>query len=510
MNVTIVGTGYVGLVTGACLAELGNNVFCLDLDQHKINLLNAGGMPIHEPGLEEIIHRNVEEGRLVFSSDVAASVAFADVQFIAVGTPPDEDGSADLKHVLAAARSIGRHMTGFKVVVDKSTVPVGTAEKVAAVIREELAARGLADQDFAVASNPEFLKEGAAVQDFMWPDRIVLGVDDTPQGERGLAALRELYRPFNRNHERTRVMDVRSAEFTKYAANAMLATRISFMNELANLADRVGADIELVRQGIGSDPRIGYSFLYAGTGYGGSCFPKDVDALCRIGAENGQELRVLGAVQNVNHAQKKVLLEKVWARFGRNLAGRSFGIWGLAFKPGTDDMREAPSRYVIDALLRAGAQIRAHDPVAQEHAARALAGDLADHPELLRNITFVPKPMDAAQGADALIVLTEWKNYKSPNLRALRDALRTPLVLDGRNIYEPHAMAAAGLTYIGIGRNNLALMKEQAKVEPIVVAEPASDAAPAAVQAPAEPVEVLAELAAQAAAQTKNLGEAAT
>ncbi|NML46265.1 UDP-glucose/GDP-mannose dehydrogenase family protein [Ramlibacter sp. G-1-2-2] len=500
MNVTIIGTGYVGLVTGACLAELGNNVFCLDVDQAKIHLLNAGGMPIHEPGLEEIIARNVEEGRLVFSSDPAAATAFADVQFIAVGTPPDEDGAADLQYVLAAARSIGRHMQGFKAVVDKSTVPVGTAEKVAAAIREELAARG-ADIEFAVASNPEFLKEGAAVEDFMRPDRIVLGVDETPAGERALALLRELYRPFNRNHERTRVMDVRSAEFTKYAANAMLATRISFMNELANLADRVGADIELVRQGIGSDPRIGYSFLYAGTGYGGSCFPKDVDALCRTASENGHGLQILDAVQRVNQAQKKVLLEKVWAQFGRRLAGRSFAVWGLAFKPGTDDMREAPSRSIIEALLRAGATVRAHDPVAQEQAARALAGDLADHPELLRNLTFVPKPLDAAQGADALIVLTEWKSYKSPNLRALREALRSPLVLDGRNIYDLHAMAAAGLTYLGIGRNNLALLKEQMQVAPITVANEVTRE---------EPIEVLVELAAQAAAETKALGEEAS
>ncbi|MDB5900655.1 MAG: UDP-glucose 6-dehydrogenase, partial [Ramlibacter sp.] len=360
MNVTIVGTGYVGLVTGACLAELGNNVFCLDVDQRKINLLNAGGIPIHEPGLDEIIQRNREEGRLVFSSDAAASVAFADLQFIAVGTPPDEDGSADLQYVLAAARAIGRHMDAFKVIVDKSTVPVGTAEKVAAAVRGELARRGREDLDFSVASNPEFLKEGAAIDDFMRPDRIVLGVDDDGRGERALAMLRELYRPFNRNHERTRVMDVRSAEFTKYAANAMLATRISFMNELANLADRVGADIELVRQGIGSDPRIGYSFLYAGTGYGGSCFPKDVDALCRTAQEYGLPLQVLDAVQRVNLSQKQVLLNKVFAHFGKRLAGRTFAIWGLAFKPGTDDMREAPSRSIIAALLRAGAQVRAH------------------------------------------------------------------------------------------------------------------------------------------------------
>jgi UDPglucose 6-dehydrogenase len=494
MNVTIVGTGYVGLVTGACLAELGNNVFCLDVDQARIHLLNAGGMPIHEPGLEEIVQRNVEEGRLRFSADAAASVAFADVQFIAVGTPPADDGGADLQYVLAAARAIGRHMDGFKVIVDKSTVPVGTAQKVAQAVREELGKRGRADIDFSVASNPEFLKEGAAIDDFLRPDRIVLGVDDTPHGERALALLRELYRPFNRNHERTRVMDVRSAEFTKYAANAMLATRISFMNELANLADRVGADIELVRQGIGSDPRIGYSFLYAGTGYGGSCFPKDVDALCRTAQEHGLPLQVLDAVQRVNRGQKHVLLDKIWAQFGRKLAGRSFALWGLAFKPGTDDMREAPSRLVIEALLRAGAKVRAHDPVAQEQAARALAGDLQDAPELLRNITFVAKPMDAVRDADALVVLTEWKNYKSPNLRTLKDAMRTPLVLDGRNLYEPHAMAAAGLTYVGVGRNNLKLLRPDQRVLP----RPAQQMAE-------KDIAVLSELAAQAAAETRKL-----
>ncbi|MBK6008285.1 UDP-glucose/GDP-mannose dehydrogenase family protein [Ramlibacter ginsenosidimutans] len=479
MNVTIVGTGYVGLVTGACLAELGNNVFCLDLDRNKIDLLNAGGIPIHEPGLEEVLLRNVEEGRLTFSCDVAASVAFADLQFIAVGTPPDEDGSADLKYVLAAARAIGRHMDRFKVIVDKSTVPVGTAQEVAAVVREELAKRGREDIAFSVASNPEFLKEGAAIDDFMRPDRIVLGVDDDEPGQRALALLRELYRPFNRNHERTRVMDVRSAEFTKYAANAMLATRISFMNELANLADRVGADIELVRQGIGSDPRIGYSFLYAGTGYGGSCFPKDVDALCRTAQAHGLPLQVLTAVQRVNQAQKHVLLDKIRAQFGRRLAGRTFAVWGLAFKPGTDDMREAPSRLVIGALLRAGARVRAHDPVAQEQAARVLADDLQDHPELLRNITFVAKPLDAVTGADALVLLTEWKIYKSPNLRAMKDAMRTSLVLDGRNLYEPHAMAQAGFTYLGIGRNNRALLPPQQRVaaEPSAAADALDPAA---------------------------------
>lgn len=490
MNVTIVGTGYVGLVTGACLAELGNNVFCLDVDQTKINLLNAGGMPIHEPGLEEILQRNVEEGRLVFSTDVAASVAFADLQFIAVGTPGGEDGSADLQYVLAAARAVGRHMQGFKVIVDKSTVPVGTAEQVAAVVREELAARGRKDLAFSVASNPEFLKEGAAIDDFMRPDRIVLGVAEDEAGERALALLRELYRPFNRNHERTRVMDVRSAEFTKYAANAMLATRISFMNEMARLADRVGADIELVRQGIGSDPRIGYSFLYAGTGYGGSCFPKDVDALCRTAQENGVTLQVLDAVQRVNRAQKSVILDKIFAQFGRQLQGRNFAVWGLAFKPGTDDMREAPSRQLVGALLRAGAKVRAHDPVAQEQAARALAEDLRDAPQLLRNLTYVAKPADAVRDADALVVMTEWKNYKSPNLRALREAMRLPLVLDGRNLYEPHAMAQAGFTYVGIGRNNLALLPKEQRLLP----DPAQgeDQRRTSASASAEPLQAMA------------------
>ena len=347
MNITIIGTGYVGLVTGACLADLGNHVFCLDVDQTKINLLNAGGVPIYEPGLKEVIERNVEAGRLTFSTDVAASVAHASVQFIAVGTPPDEDGSADLQYVLAAARNIGRHMTDNKVVVDKSTVPVGTADKVSAAIRAELTQRGLSDLEFSVVSNPEFLKEGAAVEDFTRPDRIVLGVDDTPTGQQALATMRQLYAPFNRNHERTRVMDVKSAEFTKYAANAMLATRISFMNELANLAEQVGADIELVRQGIGSDPRIGYSFLYAGTGYGGSCFPKDVRALIRTGREHGQTLRMLEAVEAVNHDQKQVLVQKVFARYGRDLSGKTFALWGLAFKPNTNDMRDAPMCIVV-------------------------------------------------------------------------------------------------------------------------------------------------------------------
>ena len=452
MNITIIGTGYVGLVTGTCLADLGNNVCCLDIDPAKIALLNAGGVPIHEPGLSALIESNVEAGRLRFTTDVADAVAFGDIQFIAVGTPPDEDGSADLQYVLAAARNIGRHMGGFKVVVDKSTVPVGTADKVRAAIQAELNARGLLDVAFSVISNPEFLKEGAAVDDFMRPDRIVLGVDATPEGQRALALMRQLYLPFNRNHERTRVMDVKSAEFTKYAANAMLATRISFMNELANLADQVGADIELVRQGIGSDPRIGYSFLYAGTGYGGSCFPKDVQALVRTAGEHGQRLRVLEAVEAVNHDQKQVIVNKIFAKYGRDLTGRHFALWGLAFKPNTDDMRDAPSRVVIHALLRAGAHVTAHDPVAMAEARRVLALDFADAPDRLERMQYADKPMAALTGADALIIMTEWKAYRSPNLTAMKAAMKTPAIFDGRNLYEPEFMAHAGFRYTGIGR----------------------------------------------------------
>ncbi|MBS0340881.1 MAG: UDP-glucose/GDP-mannose dehydrogenase family protein, partial [Proteobacteria bacterium] len=437
MNITIIGTGYVGLVTGTCLADLGNHVFCLDVDAAKIATLNSGGVPIYEPGLAELVQQNLSAERLIFSTDVKDAVKHGDVQFIAVGTPSDEDGSADLKYVLAAAREIGRHMEGFKVVVDKSTVPVGTADKVRAAIQEELDKRGRGDIGFAVVSNPEFLKEGAAVDDFMRPDRIVLGVDDNESGAKALAMMRKLYAPFNRNHERTRVMDVRSAEFTKYAANAMLATRISFMNELANLADRVGADIELVRQGMGSDPRIGYSFLYAGTGYGGSCFPKDVAALARTAAEYGQQLKVLGAVEAVNDAQKTVLVDKVVERFGKKLDGRKFAVWGLAFKPNTDDMREAPSRVLIGAMLRAGAKVAAHDPVAMAEAKRAFALDFADAPELLGNLEFVSSPMHAVEQADALAIVTEWKAYKAPHLERLKAVLKAPVIFDGRNLFEP-------------------------------------------------------------------------
>jgi UDPglucose 6-dehydrogenase len=455
MNVSIIGTGYVGLVTGACLADIGNHVFCLDVDPRKIAILKDGGIPIYEPGLEGVVQSNVEAGRLDFSTDIQASVAHGDIQFIAVGTPPDEDGSADLQYVLAAARNIGRYMESFKVVVDKSTVPVGTADKVSAAIQEELDKRGRSDLGFSVVSNPEFLKEGAAVDDFMRPDRIVIGVSGDDNGRRALASMRELYAPFNRNHERTRVMDVRSAEFTKYAANAMLATRISFMNELANLADRVGADIEAVRQGIGSDPRIGYSFLYAGTGYGGSCFPKDIQALTRIARENGQTLRVLESVEAVNDEQKTVLTDKVFARFGKDLSQHCFALWGLAFKPNTDDMREAPSRVVISALLRAGARIVAHDPIAVEETQRVLALDFADAPHLLDKISYAKSPMAAVEGADALIIVTEWKAYRSPNLERLKTTMKSPVVFDGRNLYEPAIMTSAGVIYHGIGRNSL-------------------------------------------------------
>ena len=454
MNITIIGTGYVGLVTGTCLADLGNHAFCLDLDPAKIATLNGGDIPIYEPGLAELVQQNLAAERLSFSTDVAASVKHGDVQFIAVGTPSDEDGSADLQYVLAAARNIGRHMESFKVVVDKSTVPVGTADKVKAAIQDELNKRGRGDIGFAVVSNPEFLKEGAAVDDFMRPDRIVLGVADDEPGEQALAVMRKLYAPFNRNHERTRVMDLRSAEFTKYAANAMLATRISFMNELANLADRVGADIELVRQGIGSDPRIGYSFLYAGTGYGGSCFPKDVAALAHTAGEYGQELKVLGAVQSVNDAQKLVLIEKIFERFGKNLQGRSFALWGLAFKPNTDDMREAPSRVLIGALLRAGAHVVAHDPVAVDETKRVLALDMADAPQLLANVRYAASPMHAAEDADALVIVTEWKAYKAPHLVRLKSLMKTPVIFDGRNLFEPWAMRDAGFHYIGVGRGS--------------------------------------------------------
>ena len=439
MKITVIGTGYVGLVSGTCLADVGNDVLCLDVDAGKIRILNEGGIPIYEPGLEAMVQKNVAAGRLRFTTDVAEAAAHGVLQFIAVGTPPDEDGSADLQYVVAAARNIGRHMNEYKVVVDKSTVPVGTADKVHAAIAEELKARSVSI-DFSVVSNPEFLKEGAAVEDFMKPDRIVVGAEDP----RAVDLMRELYAPFQRNHERLIVMDVRSAELTKYAANAMLATRISFMNELANLAEKLGADIELVRRGIGSDPRIGFHFLYPGVGYGGSCFPKDVQALIRTADEAGQKLQVLQAVEDANEAQKTVLGEKILRRLGANLTGKTVALWGLAFKPNTDDMREAPSLVLIRELLARGASVCAYDPVAA-HEAKRILGDES-------GVRYATSPMAALDGADVLAIVTEWKEFRSPDFAEMRKRLRLPVVFDGRNLYEPAAPRRAGLEYHAIGR----------------------------------------------------------
>jgi len=439
MKITVIGTGYVGLVSGACLAEMGNHVLCLDVDPRKIDVLNSGGIPIHEPGLDSVVARNVAAGRLQFTTDVAAAVAHGTLQFIAVGTPPDEDGSADLQYVLAAARNIGRLMTDYKLVIDKSTVPVGTADKVKAAIQAELDARGVT-LEFSVASNPEFLKEGAAVEDFMKPDRIVVGAE----GERAISLLRSVYAPFQRNRDKLVVMDVRSAELTKYAANAMLATRISFMNELALLAESLGADIELVRQGIGSDPRIGYHFLYAGCGYGGSCFPKDVKALIRTASESGRDLKVLQAVEDANDAQKQVLVSKIVRRFGEDLSGKRFAVWGLAFKPNTDDMREASARVLIGELLARGASVTAYDPVAMTEARRVFG----DEPR----IGYAENPDEALVGADALAIVTEWKEFRSPDFARIASTLKTPVIFDGRNLYEPKLVRDAGIDYQPIGR----------------------------------------------------------
>jgi UDPglucose 6-dehydrogenase len=426
-------------VSGACLADLGNDVLCLDVDPRKIELLNNGGVPIYEPGLDEVIARNITAGRLRFTTDVAASVAHGLVQMIAVGTPSEEDGSADLQYVIAAARSIARHMTEYKVIVDKSTVPVGTADKVRQAMQEELDKRGITTT-FSMVSNPEFLKEGAAIDDFNRPDRIVIGAED----DAAIKIMREMYAPFQRNHERLMVMDIRSAELTKYAANAMLATRISFMNELANLAERVGADIEHVRKGIGSDQRIGYSFLYAGCGYGGSCFPKDVRALQRTSAEYGLPLKVLEAVEQVNNAQKSVMLQKVTKRFGSDLTGKHFALWGLAFKPGTDDMREASSRVLMEGLWARGATITAFDPAAMKET-RHIYGDRAD-------LSYADNSKNALQDADALIIVTEWKAFKSPDFGIIKARLKQPIIFDGRNLFEPADMKKQGFEYFGIGR----------------------------------------------------------
>ncbi len=439
MKITVVGTGYVGLVSGTCLAEVGNDVLCLDVDPEKIRILEEGGIPIYEPGLQEMVRRNVAAGRLHFTTDIEQAVRHGTIQFIAVGTPPDEDGSADLQYVLAAARNIGRLMTDYKVIVDKSTVPVGTAARVDAAVAEELAKRGVGTP-YSVVSNPEFLKEGAAVEDFMRPDRIVVGAED----DQAIHLMRALYAPFQRNHERLIITDVKSAELTKYAANAMLATRISFMNELANLAEVLGADIEMVRQGIGSDPRIGYHFLYPGCGYGGSCFPKDVKALIKTAADDaGINLKVLTAVEEANDAQKHVLTEKLKARFG-DLKGKHFALWGLAFKPNTDDMREAPSRELIADLFAAGATLTAYDPVAMHETQRIFG----DEPRL----QYAESPMGALDNADALVIATEWKEFRSPDFEAVKAALKQPLIFDGRNLYDPKFVRGLGIEYFAIGR----------------------------------------------------------
>ncbi len=439
MQITIFGSGYVGLVTGACLADAGNEVVCVDIDEAKIARLNAGEVPIHEPGLDDLIARNRKKGRIKFTNDAKAAVAHGLFQIIAVGTPPDEDGSADLRHVLAVARTIGEHMDDYKVVMTKSTVPVGTSDKVKATVAATLIARGV-QVDFDVVSNPEFLKEGAAIADFMKPDRVIVGTDNPRTAE----LLKVLYDPFTRNHQRMIIMDLRSAELTKYAANAMLATKISFMNELANLAERLGADIEKVRAGIGSDPRIGYSFIYPGAGYGGSCFPKDVKALARSAKDAGHEARILAAVEAVNDRQKHVLFDKISRFFGGRLAGRTVAVWGLAFKPNTDDLREAPSRVLIEALWKAGAKVRAYDPVAMGEAKR-IYGARDD-------FALVGSAAEALDGADVLAICTEWQEFRSPDFARFKGVLKQPVVFDGRNLYELSLMARQGIRYFAIGR----------------------------------------------------------
>lgn len=441
MKVTIFGSGYVGLVSGACLADVGNEVVCVDVDHNKVDMLKRGEVPIYEPGLEQIVRSNQEAGRLSFTTDVAAGVEHGLFQFIAVGTPPDEDGSADLQYVLSVADGIGECMNGYKIIVDKSTVPVGTADKVRARIDAALELRGQTAIEFDVVSNPEFLKEGDAIDDFMKPDRIIIGTDNPRTGE----LLRVLYAPFNRNHERVIAMDIRSAELTKYAANAMLATKISFMNELANIAERVGADIEQVRIGIGSDPRIGYDFIYPGIGYGGSCFPKDVQALERAARALGYHAQILEAVEQVNYRQKELLFHKIKNHFGGDLRGKVIALWGLAFKPNTDDMREAPSRVLMQALWDAGAKVQAYDPEAMDEAAR-IYGSRSD-------LSLCSSPEAALRHADALAVATEWKVFRSPNFDAIAEALADPVIFDGRNLYDPKYLKARGFAYYAIGRN---------------------------------------------------------
>ena len=442
MRLTIFGSGYVGLVQGACMAEMGNHVICYDIDEEKIAQLNKGQIPIYEPGLEAYIERNVEAGRLEFTTDVQKAIDHGLFQFIAVGTPPDEDGSADLKHVLAVARTIGEHIEEYRIVVDKSTVPVGTADKVKAEIDAVLAERGKS-VEFDVVSNPEFLKEGAAISDFMKPDRIIIGTDNPRTTE----LLKSLYEPFNRNHDRVISMDIRSAELTKYAANAMLATKISFMNELANLAEKFGADIEQVRVGIGSDPRIGYHFIYPGAGYGGSCFPKDVQALARSAGQVGYNAELLNAVEAVNYRQKQRVFEKLSDHYGGELKGKTIALWGLSFKPRTDDMREAPSRVLMEALWDAGATVRAYDPEAMDEAARIYPGQAG--------LTFCETAYEAIDGADALAIITEWQEFRSPDFQALSENLADGLIVDGRNLYEPETVESLGLKYYAIGRGRI-------------------------------------------------------
>ncbi len=439
MNVTLYGSGYVGLVTGSLLADVGNDVLCVDIDEKKVENLNNGIIPIHEPGLDEIIKRNVEIGRLQFTTDMDKAVAHSEMQFIAVGTPPDEDGSADLKHVLAVAQTIAERMDGLKLVVTKSTVPVGTSDKVAARMKEVLEKRG-EDFQYTTISNPEFLKEGAAIDDFRKPDRIVVGTQNPYAREQ----MRKLYAPFCRNHDRLIFMDIRSSELTKYAANSMLATKISFMNELSNLADSLGADIEHVRIGIGSDPRIGYSFIYPGCGYGGSCFPKDVKALVATAREVGYKAELLESVEAVNEKQKHVLHAKIDKHFGGDLKDKTFALWGLAFKPNTDDMREAPSRVVMEALWEKGAKIQAYDPVAMEETKHLYPGN--------DNLVLADSALDAVEGADALIICTEWHEFRSPDWQGIKDGLKAPVIFDGRNLYEPDVLAEQGITYYCIGR----------------------------------------------------------
>ena len=442
MKVTIFGSGYVGLVTGTCLAEVGNDVICVDIDEKKINLLNSGVIPIYEPGLAELVKKNIEAGSLKFTTNIQDGVSHGLFQFIAVGTPPDEDGSADLQYVLAVAKSIGENMEDYRVIIDKSTVPIGTADKVTAAINAELKKRGK-QLDFDVVSNPEFLKEGAALDDFMKPDRIVIGTENVRTAE----LLKALYAPFNRSHDRLVIMDVRSAELTKYAANAMLATKISFMNELSNIAERTGADIEKVRIGIGSDPRIGYHFIYPGAGYGGSCFPKDVNALARTAEQYGYSPRLLHSVEAVNASQKEVLFEKIMGHYKDKLKGKTFALWGLSFKPNTDDMREAPSRVLMEKLWQEGAKVQAFDPKAMEETKR-LYGDNG-------NLKYCKSALDALQGADALVVITEWNVFRSPNFGKIKSSLSEPVIFDGRNLYDPYMLKANGIQYYSIGRQKI-------------------------------------------------------